>query len=431
MKGIIYPKQVGLLRYAFVLLVLSLPILAHATRYTTLADGNYYNVTNVWATDGVTPCFCSPSDTLVGGDTLEVTSQILLGSNLTLRSGAVLNIYLTGSVYGNYSLVLDGAVVSNEGILSVAELTQLGFGNLVSLGTLNINPGDLVIESGQFQMGVSNHVGGSLVVAQSAYLQVLENGILVVDGNYSNQGISNLQSGACVTVLGDFSNIYVVFGAGHIGAQGSMTNDGDWGGITWCAGGADSGLPGIEDCNTCGPLPVALGEFKAVFDPGLSAAVLKWNTLLESNSDAFLLARSTDGQAFEPLTEVASTAPNGGGAAYAHTDLDAPQGDVWYQLSQRDQEGNVRLLATQRVRISDGEVAPFSAWPNPFGNLLHFGLGGDEVISVNLRDLNGRLLLTQDHIGGGEIDGSALPAGIYLLEYQTADESGFVRVSKQ
>lgn len=414
------------------LALLLLPALANATHYTTLTDGNYYNVTNVWSTDGATPCFCSPTDTINGGDTLDILAQIMLGGNVVVRGGGVLNIYTTGSLYGSFELLLDGAQVNNQGILSIGSLIHRGFGFMVSTGTLNVNPGDMVLESGQVQIGGSAHVGGNLLVSSGIFLQILDNAALVVDGNYNNGGITRLGLNACVTVIGNFSNTYVVFGDGHIGAQGSMTNFGDWvSTISWCAGGTDSGIPGIEDCVTCsGPLPVALGKFEATFAPDQSAAALKWNTLLESNNDAFLLARSTDGKAFTQFVELASTAPNGGGATYTHFDTEAPAGDVWYQLSQRDKEGKVTILATQRVRIGGQDLA-FSAWPNPFSNSLRFSLNADAELHVGLRDLSGRLLLERDLVGSGEIDASNLPAGIYLLEYKSGSESGFVRVSKQ
>jgi hypothetical protein len=428
----IYTHLAAMLTPVLVCLAWSLPTPVQAIHYTTLSDGNYYNTTNVWSTDGVTPCFCSPTDTNISGDTLDITAQILLGSNVTFQNGAVLHIYTTGSLYGNYHLLLDGSQVTNDGILSIGSLTQRGPAFFSSNNTLNVNPGDLTVEAGFFYLGTSSHVGGSLEVQINAFMVVLDNGILVVDGNYTNHGISNFRSGACITVLGDFASDYVVFGDGHIGAQGNFTNYGDWvSTISWCAGGVDSGVPGLEDCTTCGPLPVTIGKFEADYDLGMHAAALRWNSLLESNNEAFLLARSVDGKTFAPLTEVASTAPNGGGATYAHFDREAPEGDVWYQLSQRDRDGNVSILATQRVQVGARPTQVFQAWPNPFRDELHAGIGGDSPITLELRDVQGRLLRSQSATGTATLDLSTLPAGIYLLECQSGTTRELRRVTKQ
>lgn len=428
----IYTSLAAKLTPLLVVLALTLPTQVQAIHYTTLSDGNYYNTTNVWSTDGVTPCFCSPTDTNDLGDTLDITAQILLGSNVTFRNGAVLRIYTTGSLYGNYQLVLDGSQVTNDGILSVGSLTQRGPAFFISNTTLNINPGDLIVEGGFFYLGASSHVGGSLEVWINALFIVLENGILVVDGNFTNHGISNFRSGACITVLGDFTSDYVVYGDGHVGAQGNFTNYGDWvSTISWCAGGVDSGVPGLEDCTTCGPLPVSIGKFEVAYDPAMVAASLRWNSLLESNNEAFLLARSVDGKTFAPLTEIASTAPNGGGATYAHFDREAPEGDVWYRLSQRDRDGNVSILATQRVQVGAHAPQAFQAWPNPFRTELHAGVGGDSPITLELRDVQGRLLLSQPAIGTATLDLSTLPAGIYLLECHSGTTRELRRVTKQ
>jgi hypothetical protein len=412
--------------------LLSLPLALQATHYTTLTDGNYYNVTNVWSTDGSTPCFCSPTDTISGGDTLDIYGQIMLASNLVVRTGGVMRIFATGTVYGNFNLLLIAAVVRNDGILQVASLTQQGSTSFISTNTLNINPGDLVIQAGSFRMGASSHVGGSVFVGLGSNLIVLANGVLVVDGNYFNNGQSNFRAGTCITILGDLSNTHVISGSGHVGAQGNITNMGDWvTNVSWCAGGVDTGLPNLEDCVACGPLPVAIGKFEADYLPDLLAAELRWNSILESNNDAFLLARSIDGNQFEALAEAASTAPNGGGAIYSYYDESAPEGEVWYQLSQRDKEGNVSVLATQRIFVSNRPVTNFVAWPNPFSQAIHFRLDGDDPVTVRLHDLSGRLVMETVANTVGEFDGTTLPAGMYLLEYHTPKGSGKIRVVKQ
>jgi hypothetical protein len=106
-------------------------------------------------------------------------------------------------------------------------------------------------------------------------------------------------------------------------------------------------------------LPVTLISYtvKAVN----SAVTLGWKTATEVDNDYFILDRSTDGKVFTKVTTVPT---KGNNATYTHVDNNAPNGTVYYRLTQYDKNGESKVLGVKTVNV--GLTSELSViYPNP------------------------------------------------------------------
>ncbi|MGQ9561374.1 MAG: FlgD immunoglobulin-like domain containing protein [Candidatus Oleimicrobiaceae bacterium] len=217
----------------------------------------------------------------------------------------------------------------------------------------------------------------------------------------------------------------------------------------WRSGvaGSDTDLDAQHDVS----LPVTLAYFRAAAEPG--AVILSWATESELNNQGFYVLRSQrreEGFALiSPLIPGAGTSPMG--QSYQYTDRSVlPATWYWYRLQQVDFGGGVALFAPLAVLVPEtgstlesvprtaGLLAPY---PNPFvpGTQLRFTLPAEEVVSVAVYDLQGRLtrVVVQGRVPAGEHrawwdgrdeHGSTAPPGVYFCRLWCAD--GFSQAVK-
>ncbi|MFH4967718.1 T9SS type A sorting domain-containing protein [Gaetbulibacter sp. M240] len=78
--------------------------------------------------------------------------------------------------------------------------------------------------------------------------------------------------------------------------------------------------------------------------------------------------------------------------------------------------------------LSSGEfnTASFSMYPNPANSYLNFQTT-DEISSIKIYDITGKVVMTSYDLNNKRIDVSQLTSGIYLLHLQTTDNNNGVR----
>ncbi|MEM1324135.1 MAG: T9SS type A sorting domain-containing protein [Bacteroidota bacterium] len=166
-------------------------------------------------------------------------------------------------------------------------------------------------------------------------------------------------------------------------------------------------------------LPVELISFDGVQVE--KAIQLNWATAQESDNEAFILERSSNGKDFEALTTVEGAGTTLTSQRYHHLDRDPQFGTNYYRLSQVDYDGSLTVVEYVAVDYFDGQKIQLS--PNPYrGGLLNvdisleksadmdiqiFDIMGNSVFSNNYRLDRGQnsLPLNLDH----------LPEGTYIL----------------
>ena len=79
------------------------------------------------------------------------------------------------------------------------------------------------------------------------------------------------------------------------------------------------------------------------------------------------------------------------------------------------------------IEEPDTQLAEWNVWPNPVSDVLHIS-EGPEIRRVDVLDLSGRVQATS---ADGEVNVSALPAGLYILRVVTAEGVMVKKIIKQ
>lgn len=406
------------------------PLFLNAQTYTTLKDGNF-NDPAVWSLDGVTPCSCIPGSetatTLVlNGGTIVINHQMNLAKNLRmLGNPLVVNINSGASLNGGTNrLDIRSGVLNNAGSLTFGDLHIFNGGELNSTGQITVTPGSLIVE----WQGRMN-AGGQIDIPNGDFINIgmvdiLANARVFAGGDMRNDGVLDLEPGACLNITGNVENNYTITlingpGTAYIQSGGDLTNNHTWDTpVEWCAAGTVIGMTTSPNCQTCGPLPVELISFEARLEN--NQVVLNWATASETSNSHFTLERSSDGAVFHTLLNLDSESP-AYGASYQAVDQNPISGISYYRLSQTDLNGTTTQLSTVALNYTDAE-AHFNAFPNPFNETLRittFGLA-DQNATLQLLDLSGKVLLSQEIAGNAdyaviELHPGPLPTGLYLV----------------
>lgn len=99
------------------------------------------------------------------------------------------------------------------------------------------------------------------------------------------------------------------------------------------------------------PPTVTLKTFTATLTTNAKEVNVSWTTSLERGNKYFIVQRSTDSVNFTNLDTTASTAPQGGGAAYQYTDASPFAGYDYYRLVSVDTTGNSTFYAIVKVKV--------------------------------------------------------------------------------
>ncbi|OYU95747.1 MAG: hypothetical protein CFE21_11455 [Bacteroidetes bacterium B1(2017)] len=174
----------------------------------------------------------------------------------------------------------------------------------------------------------------------------------------------------------------------------------------------------VDDLN---PLPVTLARFagKKVDNN----ANLSWSTASEKNSSHFMVERSYDGKNFKGVGKVASNGNSNVLNNYSFVDENvfATSNIAYYRLKMVDNDGsfdysNVIVINSQEVVTTSSDV---KVYPNPFNDKVYVELNLESNETIEVRDLSGRLVYSQDLSAANQLHELNLPSdlnkGIYFL----------------
>lgn len=186
-----------------------------------------------------------------------------------------------------------------------------------------------------------------------------------------------------------------------------------------------SDLPSVftmaDDLN---PLPVSLMRFNG--SKADLAANLNWATASERNSSRFEVERSYDANTFAPIGNVKSNGNSNRLQNYSFVDADAFVNNepvVYYRLKMIDNDGSFEYSNTISINNNEEEttIETVNVFPNPFNNELFIEYKSVQNETVELRDLSGRLVMTQVLNSSNAVHQlnipSSLDKGIYILTF--------------
>jgi hypothetical protein len=179
-------------------------------------------------------------------------------------------------------------------------------------------------------------------------------------------------------------------------------------------------------------LPMALLTFEAGVQQNL--VVLNWKTATEQDNDYFIVERSTDGTEWEEIVQMDGAGTTNQQRAYTAADEYPLPGIQYYRLKQVDWNGDALYSDIESVNFAAQTADEISIYPNPSTGKFRVFIPGSNVkhTSMRLRDFSGHTLLESNDVNGPviEMDISAYPAGVFLLEMEIAGEISMKRVIK-
>ena len=165
------------------------------------------------------------------------------------------------------------------------------------------------------------------------------------------------------------------------------------------------------------PLPIDLVTFSA---KKLNEVVeVSWVTASEINNDYFLVERSSDCQAWEPVGQTRGAGFSNKYLYYSLNDSLPIRGTSYYRLKQTDFDGNYVYSEIRPVNIKETE-RPFTLFPNPTeGRLIIEGeptaLGNIKISSIIGMPIENNISMKSLNSNLMEIDFLNMPSGIYFV----------------
>ena len=174
----------------------------------------------------------------------------------------------------------------------------------------------------------------------------------------------------------------------------------------------------VNSSNGCGPLATPLIQLQASWREG--QAVLEWEAAWEAHPENFRLERSTEGDHWEPLLNLAATTST----TYTHTDVEASRfqsGLIAYRVRMRDQSGYWLLSEIAYLNPSENPVG-LQLYPNPASDRIQVEWSGEPPTEVSWEVMNttGQIAKKGQWTGNPNspsltLDLHDFPAGLYTF----------------
>ena len=197
-------------------------------------------------------------------------------------------------------------------------------------------------------------------------------------------------------------------------------------GITSFSGGSSAITSGVLQS----PLPVQFVRFNAS-EFGV-ANKITWVANTDKQSDKFMVERSTDGiRWFTANTQKATNA-----SRYEFID-ENPVCLSYYRIKAFDLDGKMVETATKSVLRRCNKFGISNIFPNPAASNVQvlFETLTDENVTIQIIDLNGRVLLSQNEnttigINQKQLNIDALPSGTYMIVLQNESNKSISKFVK-
>ncbi|MDB5273796.1 MAG: hypothetical protein JWO58_2163 [Chitinophagaceae bacterium] len=181
-------------------------------------------------------------------------------------------------------------------------------------------------------------------------------------------------------------------------------------------------------------LPVDFTSFR-VYHKGSEQAGLEWNVALEINNDYFTIEKSDDGVHFTSIGTVKGAGNSPSAKTYSYTDYQYTS-SAYYRIRQTDYDGKSSYTRMRYLGLdADSKLLVF---PNPATDelSLSWSLSKDSKVTVVLMNALSQVVSEQtyDNADGffeQRMDISFLPAGVYIVNVTTADQSTSVKIIKK
>jgi hypothetical protein len=179
------------------------------------------------------------------------------------------------------------------------------------------------------------------------------------------------------------------------------------------------------------PLPIELTSFNAKNNN--SKTNLSWQTASEKDNSHFAIERSNDGDVFSKIGEVKGNGTSTITQNYQFTDVTPAKGINYYRLRQVDFDGTESVSKTVSVNFDSKVQNKVKVYPTLVKDAVNVELSDDSKSEIAVRDLTGRVILTQntEGVSNTTLNLGALSNGLYILSVRSNDALEMVKIYKQ
>jgi hypothetical protein len=153
----------------------------------------------------------------------------------------------------------------------------------------------------------------------------------------------------------------------------------------------NSGGPGQSN-----PLPMVMGVFTVTKNQ--HTALLQWSTLQESNSDHFVIERSTDGINYTTIGTLPAAGNSTTTIKYQFTDEQIATGISYYRIRLIDKDDKSMYSPVRKISYADNDFT-ISITPNPVTKGVVYINTSVNCNRIELRDATGRLIKSASATG--------------------------------
>ncbi len=172
-----------------------------------------------------------------------------------------------------------------------------------------------------------------------------------------------------------------------------------------------------------GAMPVRLLRYEAIERNG--EVNLQWETASELNNHSFIIERSSNALSYQELGRIRGRSANG--ARYSYIDREPQEGENFYRLSQRDEDGRLTLLGIRSVKIKSKSreiqlILPSDLTGNSNGK-IRIQSGRQTEVQISIFDNTGKLVYSKARQLLKGMNEFALPPGrgIHIVRINTAE----------
>lgn len=183
-------------------------------------------------------------------------------------------------------------------------------------------------------------------------------------------------------------------------------------------------IEGVQQPVINNALPVSLLYFSASLGNNRTVDI-KWTTVLEINSDYFIVERSIDGSNFTDLKTVPAAGNSSSRLDYSIIDINPFDGYNYYRLKQVDRDGKIAFSRIEKVYIGNNK-APIIVYPNPTPDIVYIKVNAtlQKELAYQLYDAQGKLInKAKITLNTTELSLGKLPMGTYILHITEENRS--------
>jgi Secretion system C-terminal sorting domain len=375
-----------------VLTLLTLVVFSQGSYTSQNSKTSTWETASIWTKQYSWMAVAPPGPANVGGSyTVNINGYVTRNGNLTFSSSALLNVYDTLVIKGNFTISSSqGVVVHSGGVLIV-------LGNLTSTsssGDKLDNNGNVVV-TGEF-----SHSGGSMDTNGKVYsfdtTPTFGWGSSVNGVNYNGNNTNGM--------------------ANQLRSKANLA----------------SNNPALSRfvSSLLGVMPVKLISFTGTLEQ--NSVSLTWITSEEQGFDHFEIERASADLVFEKIAQVSGAGYNTEDEqAYEFTDTKTQNGTRYYRLKSVDLDGTFEYSSIVSVTVAVSKA--MSVYPNPSnGDFVNVSTNGEllEDTWVSIFNENG-VLIQKTRVDENDMRvnfARHLSSGVYILKYTSPDYSQTVRL---